>query len=70
MKKLITANGKGGCSYLADDGSEKYVLKQIHHEPCADFVIRAINVQGGVYMFGKMLLHMDFIGKLVEISVL
>lgn len=26
--------GKGGYSYLATDGQKKYVLKQIHHEPC------------------------------------
>ena len=26
--------GKGGYSYLATDGERKYVLKQIHHEPC------------------------------------
>ncbi len=25
---------KGGYSYLVADGAEKYVLKQIHHEPC------------------------------------
>lgn len=27
--------GKGGCSYLVTDGRRRYVLKQIHHEPCA-----------------------------------
>lgn len=27
--------GKGGYSYLADDGMKRCVLKQIHHEPCA-----------------------------------
>ena len=26
--------GKGGYSYLATDGENQYVLKQIHHEPC------------------------------------
>ena len=47
MNKKITVNGKkyniikllgkgkGGYSYLADDGTKKYVLKQIHHEPCS-----------------------------------
>ena len=28
-----TAPGRG-YSYLADDGINRYVLKQIHHEPC------------------------------------
>lgn len=46
MNKKITVNGrefriikllgkgKGGYSYLAEDGKKQYVLKQIHHEPC------------------------------------
>ncbi|WP_300869747.1 hypothetical protein, partial [uncultured Clostridium sp.] len=30
----LLGNGKGGYSYLVTDGKGKYVLKQIHHEPC------------------------------------
>ena len=30
----LLGKGKGGYSYLASDGTRKYVLKQIHHEPC------------------------------------
>lgn len=30
----LLGKGKGGYSYLATDGTKKYVLKQIHHEPC------------------------------------
>ncbi|MEE0859085.1 MAG: serine/threonine-protein kinase [Acutalibacteraceae bacterium] len=30
----LLGHGKGGYSYLATDGKNKYVLKQIHHEPC------------------------------------
>lgn len=30
----LLGKGKGGYSYLATDGERKYVLKQIHHEPC------------------------------------
>lgn len=30
----LLGKGKGGYSYLADDGKNEYVLKQIHHEPC------------------------------------
>ncbi len=33
LLKLL-GKGKGGYSYLAEDGLQKYVLKQIHHEPC------------------------------------
>lgn len=31
----LLGKGKGGYSYLVDDGGRQYVLKQIHHEPCA-----------------------------------
>lgn len=31
----LLGKGKGGYSYLATDGTDKYVLKQIHHEPCS-----------------------------------
>lgn len=31
----LLGKGKGGYSYLATDKISKYVLKQIHHEPCA-----------------------------------
>ncbi len=30
----LLGKGKGGYSYLATDGEQQYVLKQIHHEPC------------------------------------
>ncbi len=30
----LLGHGKGGYSYLAERSGRKYVLKQIHHEPC------------------------------------
>lgn len=30
----LLGKGKGGYSWLVTDGAQKYVLKQIHHEPC------------------------------------
>lgn len=30
----LLGKGKGGYSYLVTDGQTRYVLKQIHHEPC------------------------------------
>ena len=30
----LLGKGKGGYSYLVSDGSQEFVLKQIHHEPC------------------------------------
>ena len=31
----LLGKGKGGYSYLVTDGTQEYVLKQLHHEPCA-----------------------------------
>ena len=31
----LLGKGKGGSSYLAERDGRQYVLKQIHHEPCA-----------------------------------
>lgn len=31
----LLGKGKGGYSYLVTDGAHKFVLKQIHHEPCS-----------------------------------
>ena len=31
----LLGHGKGGYSYLVTDDAGEYVLKQIHHEPCA-----------------------------------
>ncbi len=31
----LIGKGKGGYSYLAEDENGRYVLKQIHHEPCS-----------------------------------
>lgn len=30
----LLGKGKGGYSYLVTDGENRFVLKQIHHEPC------------------------------------
>ena len=34
LQRLL-GKGKGGYSYLVAGGGQQYVLKQIHHEPCA-----------------------------------
>lgn len=33
IEKLL-GKGKGGYSYLAERDGQRFVLKQIHHEPC------------------------------------
>lgn len=34
-KIKLLGKGKGGYSYLVTDGTNQYVCKQIHHEPCS-----------------------------------
>lgn len=35
LELRFLGKGKGGYSYLVTDGTNQYVLKQIHHEPCS-----------------------------------
>lgn len=54
----LLGKGKGGYSYLVTDGEQKYVLKQIHHEPC-DY-----------YQFGdKMASELHDYRRLTEIGI-
>lgn len=54
----LLGKGKGGYSYLVEDGEKRYVLKQIHHEPC------------GYYQFGnKMEAEMRDYARLKAIGI-
>ena len=54
----LLGKGKGGYSYLASDGTQRYVLKQIHHEPC------------GYYQFGnKIEAELNDYNRLQEIGI-
>ena len=54
----LLGKGKGGYSYLASDGTQRYVLKQIHHEPC------------GYYQFGnKVEAEINDYNRLKEIGI-
>ena len=54
----LLGKGKGGYSYLATDGKQQYVLKQIHHEPCS------------YYQFGnKIESEIKDYGRLKEIGI-
>lgn len=57
VEKLL-GKGKGGYSYLVRSGGERYVLKQIHHEPCS------------YYQFGdKLQSELNDYGKLTRIGI-
>lgn len=54
----LLGKGKGGYSYLANDGEIEVVLKQIHHEPC-DY-----------YQFGnKLESELNDYKKLIQIGI-
>lgn len=53
IRKLL-GKGKGGYSYLAWDGAEEYVLKQIHHEPC-DYYRFGNKIQAEVNDYRRLL---------------
>lgn len=54
----LIGKGKGGYSYLVTDGENTYVLKQIHHEPCA------------YYQFGdKLQSELDDYRRLSDIGI-
>lgn len=55
MYKIIKllGKGKGGYSYLAEDGVNRYVLKQIHHEPC-DYYQFGNKVEAEIRDYGRL----------------
>ena len=63
----LLGKGKGGYSYLAEKDGMKYVLKQIHHEPCAYYTFgNKIEAENNDY---KRLLDAGIrIPKLLEID--
>lgn len=52
IRKLL-GKGKGGYSYLASDGQQQYVLKQIHHEPC-DYYQFGNKIESEIRDYGRL----------------
>lgn len=49
----LLGHGKGGYSYLVTDGTKKYVLKQIHHEPC-DYYQFGNKIESEIKDYGRL----------------
>lgn len=49
----LLGKGKGGYSYLAEDGENRYVLKQIHHEPC-DYYQFGNKIEAEIRDYGRL----------------
>ena len=50
----LLGRGKGGYSYLVTDGAGRYVLKQIHHEPC-DYYSFGNKLEAERHDYGRLL---------------
>lgn len=64
----LLGKGKGGYSYLAEKNGAKYVLKQIHHEPCTYYTFgNKIEAENNDY---KRLLNVGIrIPMMIEIDI-
>ena len=64
----LLGKGKGGYSYLAEKDGKQYVLKQIHHEPCAYYTFgNKIESENNDY---KRLLNAGIrIPKMIDIDI-
>ena len=49
----LLGRGKGGYSYLVAEGENRYVLKQIHHEPC-DYYTFGDKIGAELYDYGRL----------------
>lgn len=49
----LLGKGKGGYSYLSTNGAEKFVLKQIHHEPC-DYYEFGNKIESEIHDYNKL----------------
>ena len=49
----LLGRGKGGYSYLVEAGGSRYVLKQIHHEPC-DYYTFGNKIEAEIHDYGRL----------------
>lgn len=64
----LLGKGKGGYSYLAKKDSKQYVLKQIHHEPCAYYTF-GNKIEAENYDYKRLLNAGIRIPKMIEIDI-
>ena len=80
MDKIISVNGtdykiikllgkgKGGYSYLATDGADEFVLKQIHHEPC-DYYQFGDKIQSEIHDYDRLSKIGIKMPKLIDVDI-
>ena len=64
----LLGKGKGGYSYLASDGQQQYVLKQIHHEPC-DYYQFGNKIESEMNDYGRLKSIGIKIPEMIEVDV-
>ena len=64
----LLGKGKGGYSYLAEKDGKQYVLKQIHHEPCAYYTF-GNKIEAENYDYKRLLKAGIRIPEMFEIDI-
>ena len=64
----LLGHGKGGYSYLAENNGKKYVLKQIHHEPC-DYYTFGNKIEAEKNDYGRLMAAGIRIPKMLDIDI-
>ena len=64
----LLGKGKGGYSYLAEKDGKQYVLKQIHHEPCAYYTF-GNKIEAENYDYKRLLKAGIRIPEMLEIDI-
>ena len=65
----LLGHGKGGYSYLAERDGQQYVLKQIHHEPCAYYTF-GNKIEAEKYDYERLLQTGIRLPKMLDIDIL
>lgn len=64
----LLGKGKGGYSYLVSDAQNLYVLKQIHHEPCAYYNF-GDKIQAEIHDYNRLSAVPIPLPKMIDVDV-
>ena len=64
----LLGKGKGGYSYLVSDKSGRYVLKQIHHEPCPYYNF-GDKIQAEIFDYNRLYAVGIPLPKMIDVDV-
>lgn len=64
----LLGRGKGGYSYLVEKDGQKYVLKQIHHEPC-DYYSFGNKIEAEIHDYNRLLQTGICLPKMLDVDI-